>query len=220
MVNILIVDDEASLRDMVASKLKPDYTPFLAEDAMQAFDILQDENIHLAVVDVMMPYMNGFELCKHIKNDYDIPVIMLTARSELYDKREAYQAGTDDYMTKPFETEELKFRIEAVLSRYGQSSNMTIGNVTLDSNAYLIEVDSETLYFPRKEFELLENLFINYPNVCSRDMLIEEIWGYDFEGDERTVDVHIKRLRKRLSAVNSGIEIKTVRGIGYQIHEL
>ncbi|WP_040928597.1 response regulator transcription factor [Nosocomiicoccus massiliensis] len=220
MVNILIVDDEASLRDMVASKLQPDYTPFLAEDAMQAFDILQDEDIHLAVVDVMMPYMNGFELCKHIKNDYDIPVIMLTARSELYDKREAYQAGTDDYMTKPFEPEELKFRIEAVLSRYGQSSNTTIGNVTLDSNAYLVEVDSETLYFPRKEFELLEKLFINYPNVCSRDMLIEEIWGYDFEGDERTVDVHIKRVRKRLSAVNSRIEIKTVRGIGYQVHEL
>lgn len=220
MVNILIVDDEKSLRDTVASKLKPTYTPFLAEDAMQAFDILQDKNIHLAVVDVMMPYMDGFELCKNIKEDYDIPVIMLTARSELYDKREAYQAGTDDYMTKPFEPEELKFRIEAVLSRYGTNTDMTIGNVKLDSNAYLVDVESETLYFPRKEFELLEQLFINYPNVCSRYILIEEVWGFDFEGDERTVDVHVKRIRKRLSIVNSGIEIKTVRGIGYQIHEL
>lgn len=220
MVNILIVDDEQSLRDMVASKLEDSYTPFLARDAMEAFDILADEKIHLAVVDVMMPYMNGFELCKNIKEDYDIPVIMLTARSELYDKRQAYEAGTDDYMTKPFEPEELKFRIEAVLSRYGTNDEMKLGNVTLDSNAYLVEVDSETLYFPRKEFELLEKLFINYPNVCSRDMLIEEIWGFDFEGDERTVDVHIKRVRKRLNAVNSKIEIKTVRGIGYQVHEL
>lgn len=220
MPNILIVDDEKGLRDMVVEGISNDYNAYKAEDAMSAIDVLEENQIDLAIVDVTMPGMNGFDLCERIKEEYEIPVIMLTARSALNDKRQAFNAGTDDYLTKPFEMEELLFRINAVLTRYGSRDVIELGNIAVIESEYTVLVDGQEMYFPRKEFELLFILFKNYPNVLTRDALIETVWGYDFEGDERTVDVHIKRIRKRLSQVNAQIEIETVRGVGYKVQNV
>ncbi|CAD2070962.1 heme response regulator HssR [Phocicoccus schoeneichii] len=220
MRHLLIVDDEKALREMVAEGTGTFYETHTAVDAMEAIDVLEENTIDLAIVDVTMPGMNGFELCARIKEEYEIPVIMLTARSALNDKRQAFQAGTDDYVTKPFEMEELLFRINAVLARYGSRDVLELGNVTVIESEYAVEVDGQDMYFPRKEFELLNTLVKNYPNVLTRDQLIETVWGYDFDGDERTVDVHVKRIRKRLKQVNSCIEIDTVRGVGYKVSDV
>lgn len=220
MRHLLIVDDEKALREMVAEGTGTFYETHTAVDAMDAIDVLEENTIDLAIVDVTMPGMNGFELCARIKEEYEIPVIMLTARSALNDKRQAFQAGTDDYVTKPFEMEELLFRINAVLARYGSRGVLELGNVTVIESEYAVEVDGQEMYFPRKEFELLNTLVKNYPNVLTRDQLIETVWGYDFDGDERTVDVHVKRIRKRLKQVNSRIEIDTVRGVGYKVSDV
>ena len=220
MRHLLIVDDEKALREMVAEGTGTFYETHTAVDAMDAIDVLEENTIDLAIVDVTMPRMNGFELCARIKEEYEIPVIMLTARSALNDKRQAFQAGTDDYVTKPFEMEELLFRINAVLARYGSRDVLELGNVTVIESEYAVEVDGQDMYFPRKEFELLNTLVKNYPNVLTRDQLIETVWGYDFDGDERTVDVHVKRIRKRLKQVNSHIEIDTVRGVGYKVSDV
>ena len=220
MRHLLIVDDEKALREMVAEGTGTFYETHTAVDAMDAMDVLEENTIDLAIVDVTMPGMNGFELCARIKEEYEIPVIMLTARSALNDKRQAFQAGTDDYITKPFEMEELLFRINAVLARYGSRDVLELGNVTVIESEYAVEVDGQDMYFPRKEFELLNTLVKNYPNVLTRDQLIETVWGYDFDGDERTVDVHVKRIRKRLKQVNSHIEIDTVRGVGYKVSDV
>lgn len=220
MRHLLIVDDEKALREMVAEGTGTFYETHTAVDAMEAIDVLEENTIDLAIVDVTMPGMNGFELCARIKEEYEIPVIMLTARSALNDKRQAFQAGTDDYVTKPFEMEELLFRINAVLARYSSRDVLELGNVTVIESEYAVEVDGQDMYFPRKEFELLNTLVKNYPNVLTRDQLIETVWGYDFDGDERTVDVHVKRIRKRLKQVNSCIEIDTVRGVGYKVSDV
>ncbi|KAA1042755.1 response regulator transcription factor [Macrococcus equipercicus] len=217
---ILIVDDEKNIREMVLRGL-PDFTVVGAADAEEAVTLLDEGGVDLCVVDVMMPGTNGFLLCDDIKRCYHKPVIMLTARSELHDKRQAFEAGSDDYMTKPFSTEELQFRIKAVLSRYRVSSEqLKLGNVELNPESYELYINDQTLYLPRKKFELLSTLVKREPKVAPRDELITEIWGYDFDGDERTIDVHIKRLRKRLAAVQATIEIVTVRGVGYKVHHV
>lgn len=214
---ILIVDDESAIREMIIRGLI-DYEVVGAKNADEAIILLDEGKIDLVIVDVMMPGMNGFDLCSEIKRFYHLPVIMLTARGELDDKRTAFQAGTDDYVTKPFQIEELQFRVHAVLGRYQQQDEqVALGNVVLDLDSYEVNVQGQSIYLPRKEFELLNELMKISPKVATRDQLIEDIWGYDFDGDERTVDVHIKRLRKRLSAFDSGLEIITVRGIGYKV---
>ncbi|TDM03986.1 response regulator transcription factor [Macrococcus carouselicus] len=218
MKRILVVDDERAIREMVARGLKT-YDVTLAADAEEAIQVLDHDRIDLCIVDVMMPGMDGFTLCDHIKSYYEKPVIMLTARSELSDKRSAFEAGTDDYVTKPFLVEELVFRVNAVLSRYQQQSALTFGRMHLGVDSYEVTVDDKTLYLPRKEFELLVELVRIAPKVGTREQLIEKIWGFDFDGDERTVDVHIKRLRKRLS-IYPEMEISTVRGVGYKVNHV
>ncbi|TDM07109.1 response regulator transcription factor [Macrococcus lamae] len=218
--SILIVDDEKNIREMISHGLI-DYQVTEAADAEQAVQELDKGHIDLCVVDVMMPGMNGFLLCEDIKQYYQKPVIMLTARSELNDKRQAFEAGSDDYVTKPFSTEELQFRINAVLSRYQLSpEHLKLGNVDLNHESYEVYINDQTLYLPRKEFELLHKLMAHEPKVAKRDVLITEIWGYDFDGDERTIDVHVKRLRKRLTAAQATIEIMTVRGVGYKVQHV
>lgn len=163
--------------------------------------------------------MDGFELCETLKYDYEYPVIMLTARDALSDKERAFLAGTDDYVTKPFEVAELIFRIQAVLRRYQIATEtlLTLGNLTIDQTQLEVKVETKGMILPHKEFELL-SLLVAYPKqVFPREQLIEKIWGIDYEGDERTVDVHIKRLRARLKKLGANVYIETVRGIGYKV---
>jgi DNA-binding response OmpR family regulator len=177
---------------------------------------MTDANPDLCVIDLMMPNMDGYELCRNLRKYYDnMPVLMLTAKAELSAKAAGFDAGTDDYLTKPFEGDELLMRVRALLRRYKieASNSVQIGNVTIDRNSYSVSGED----IPRKEFELLFKLAGFPGRTFSRDNLIEDIWGYDFEGNERTLDVHIGRLRERFPAETSGFKITTVRGLGYRL---
>ncbi|MDR4887704.1 response regulator transcription factor [Fredinandcohnia sp. QZ13] len=221
MATILLVDDDPNILQLVRIHLaEQGYRVLQAKDGMAALDILKKEPCDLAVVDVMMPYMDGYTLTKEIREHYDIPIILLTAKSQIEDKEQGFQAGTDDYLVKPFEPKELSFRIKALLRRYDSQSDEEIlrfGETIINKKSYEVQIGSRTFLLPLKEFELLSYLASNPRQVFSRDYLIEQIWGLDFQGDERTVDVHIKRLRERFSKVTDDFQIKTVRGIGYMI---
>lgn len=219
MTTILIVDDDIHLVNLVNILLSNQgYHVLQAKDGMEALGMLKKEACNLAVVDVMMPFMDGFTLTSEIRKQYDIPVLLLTAKNQIDDKEQGFLAGTDDYLTKPFEPKELLFRIKALLRRYEQQAEQSIvriGSTTINIKSYEIQVGNRTLLVPLKEFELLYYLFSNPKKVFSREHLIEKIWGIDYEGDDRTVDVHIKRLRERFSNLSDDFLIKTVRGVGY-----
>lgn len=219
MINILIVDDDINILKLVNIHLtEQGYKVFQAKDGIEALNILHKETCNLAIVDVMMPFMDGYELTKEIRRKYDIPVIILTAKNQIEDKKQGFHAGTDDYLVKPFEPKELSFRIKALLRRYDNHSDETIiqiGNTIINKKSYEVQSGDRTMLLPLKEFELLCFLMSNSMQVFSRNHLIEQIWGLDYEGDERTVDVHIKRLRERFSKLTDDFQIKTVRGVGY-----
>jgi two-component system, OmpR family, response regulator len=219
MTNILVADDNINILKLVSIHLSEQgYIVFKAKDGIEALEILNRETCHLAVVDVMMPFMDGYKLTREIRKQYNIPVILLTAKNQIEDKEQGFQAGTDDYLVKPFEPKELSFRIKALLRRYdNQSDEITIriGSTTINKMSYEVQIGDKTFLLPLKEFELLYFLMSNSMRVFSRDQLIEQIWGIDYEGDERTVDVHIKRLRERFTKITDDFQIKTVRGIGY-----
>ncbi|MCM2534451.1 response regulator transcription factor [Neobacillus pocheonensis] len=219
MTNILLVDDDINIVKLLTIHLaEQGYKVFQAKDGMEALEILKKEACDLAVVDVMMPFMDGYSLTKEIRKQYDIPVILLTAKSQIEDKEQGFQAGTDDYLVKPFEPKELIYRIKALLRRYDHQEDesvLRIGNTKINKKSYEVQIGNRTLLLPLKEFELLSYLISNPKHVFSREHLIEQIWGLDYQGDERTVDVHIKRLRERFSKLTDDFQIKTVRGVGY-----
>ncbi|MDT3959936.1 response regulator transcription factor [Staphylococcus kloosii] len=222
MTTCLIVDDDPKILDYVSSYLEREGLQTITQSSAEsALTYLQSHSVHIGIVDIMMEGMNGFELCKVLKEDYEIPVIMLTARDALSDKERAYLTGTDDYVTKPFEIKELMFRIKAVLRRYNINTNseITLNNLTINQPYLEIQANGKTMNLPNKEFQLLFLLASNFKQVFSRDDLIEKIWGFDYEGDERTVDVHIKRLRKKLEQLNADVTIKTIRGLGYKVDD-
>ncbi|MBC3104769.1 response regulator transcription factor [Staphylococcus haemolyticus] len=220
MVKCLIVDDDYKILHYVSQHLETAQIQTVTQASGEsAIAYLANNKVDIAVVDIMMTGMDGFELCQLLKNDYDLPVIMLTARDALSDKERAFVSGTDDYVTKPFEVKELLFRIQAVLRRYQINSQdiIKLGNVTLIQEYMELSVDSKNVNLPTKEFQLLFLLCGQPKHIFTRDTLIERIWGFDYEGDERTIDVHIKRLRHRLNQLKATIEIQTVRGQGYRV---
>lgn len=220
MTTCLIVDDDPKILEYVSKYIEREHFETIVQSSAEnALSYLETHQVDIAIVDVMMGKMSGFELCKILKEDFDIPVIMLTARDALSDKEQAYLTGTDDYVTKPFEVKELMFRIKAVLKRYNVNINneVSIGNLTLNQSYLEIQSSSKSMNLPNKEFQLLFLLASNPRQVFNRDALIEKIWGFDYEGDERTVDVHIKRLRKRLEKIDASVTIHTVRGLGYKV---
>lgn len=223
--NILVVDDEKSIRDLLKFNLENEgYHPVLAEDGGQVMDILAEKEIDLIILDLMLPEVDGLTLCRRIKSTEqykDIPVIMLTARSEEIDKVIGLELGADDYVSKPFSVRELIARIRAVLRRSGRSeqkqhdgkdSTITSGRLELDTVSYEVTYKDEKINLTPKEYEILHLLIANPGRVFSRDTLLNKIWGYDYYGDTRTVDVHIRRLRKKISPEI----IETVRGVGYK----
>lgn len=220
MKKILVADDDMNIRTLLRHVLlREGYAVAEAENGLQAAELMKASTVDLAVVDVMMPQMDGLELCQYIRETYDIPIILLTARQQLSDKEQGYLRGTDDYVTKPFEPEELLFRIKALFRRYSIASDdkIRLNSILIDRKNYEISDGNEVLLLPVKEFELLAQL-AQYPGrLFSRSELIELVWGADYEGDERTVDVHIKRLRQRFADYQNDFVIRTVRGIGYKV---
>lgn len=217
---ILIADDDPHIRELLRFYLRKElYTVLEAADGAEALRILESEHVQLAVVDVMMPVMDGWELCRHIREYANIPIIMLTAKGEINDKETAFLAGTDDYLVKPFEPKELLFRIKALLRRYQTVSSKRIHfrDTIIDRTSYEVRVAGEAVALPLKEFELLAQLAA-FPNMTfTREQLLDTIWGADFEGDSRTIDVHIKRLRDRFHDRTDDFTITTVRGLGYKL---
>ncbi|HLS20340.1 MAG TPA: response regulator transcription factor [Bacillota bacterium] len=219
MITILTVDDDAHIRELLRLYIqKEGFHSIEAVDGQHALDILGKERVHLAIVDIMMPNVDGYELCEKIRKQYDIPVMMLTAKRELVDKEKAYLAGTDDYVIKPFEPKEVIFRIKALLRRFQRISEevIMIGNVAINRKSYAVELNGKTVVLPLKEFELLAQM-ASYPGrTFTREQLIELVWGSEFSGNDRTVDVHIKRLRERFEDQDE-FSLETVRGRGYKL---
>jgi DNA-binding response OmpR family regulator len=199
--------------------IREGYEVVQAQNGLEALELLKETEVGLAIVDVMMPGMDGFSLTRILTEELDIPVILLTARGQLADKEQGFKAGSEDYLVKPFEPKELLFRVKAVLRRYGRSleSILKVGNVKINRNDYEVIIDDETILFPLKEFELLTILATRSNKVTSRSMLIEQAWGEDAEEHEMTLNTHMNRIRERLKRHNANIEIHTVRGIGYRL---
>ncbi|KQL41292.1 heme response regulator HssR [Bacillus sp. FJAT-25509] len=220
MIRILIVDDDSHIRELLKMYLQTEgYTTFEAANGDEASRLLENQQINLAIVDIMMPGKDGYQLCEEIREYYDFPVILLTAKSELSDKEKGFAVGTDDYLTKPFEPKEILFRIKALLRRYNMISaqKIKLNETVIDRKSYEVYCNGKLLMLPMKEFELLSQL-ASYPDrIFTRDELIQLIWGADFEGDDRTINVHIKRLRERFSNLTDDFSIKTVRGVGYKL---
>ncbi|WP_232696041.1 response regulator transcription factor [Brevibacillus daliensis] len=219
-VSILIADDDSHILELLRYYLiKEGYQVIAAPDGEVALQLLEQEKVHLAVIDVMMPGKTGWELCREIRTNFDIPVILLTAKGEIKDKERGFLSGTDDYLTKPFEPTELLFRIKALLRRYQivNQQVITIHNTVIDRNSHVVKVGDETIHLPLKEFELLSQLASFPDQIFTRDQLLEMIWGIDFQGDARTIDVHIKRLRERFVDKSHDFLITTVRGLGYKL---
>ncbi|MGG0656116.1 response regulator transcription factor [Rummeliibacillus pycnus] len=220
MSKILIVDDDKNILDLVRIHLtQAGYLVLKAENGIQALGILETEIPDLAVVDVMMPGMNGYELTKRIREKLDLPILLLTAKGELEDKEKGFIAGSDDYMVKPFEPKELLYRIAAILRRYDKPSDaiLRVGSVTINRKSFEVSAGQSTLFMPLKEFEVF-TLLASRPNqVFERADIMEKVWGFDYEGDEQTLNTHIKRIRERLGKIVTDVEIVTIRGIGYKL---
>lgn len=224
MSKILIVDDEQNIRNVVREYAEfEDYIVAEAENGMEAVKLCRENDYDLIIMDVMMPRLDGFSACKEIKKYKDIPVIMLSARGEEYDKLFGFEIGIDDYVTKPFSPKELMARVKAVLSRKvtalagsesEKSSTLKFEGLEIDVAGREVYVDGEKASMTPKEYELLFYLVKNKGIALTRDKLLEEVWGYDFFGDDRTVDTHIKMLRNSLGVYRKFII--TLRGMGYK----
>ena len=216
-IKILVADDEARLRELVCDFLKKaGYEPLSADDGTAAVDMVRDDgSIALVILDVMMPEMDGWEACRKIREFSELPILMLTARSEEFDQLLGFEAGADDYVTKPFSPTILVKRVEALLRR-AQKSSAPTARIEIDSAAYTASLDGEKLELTVKEFEILDLLHRNPGRVFTRGQLLDSVWGYDYEGDSRTVDSHIARLRVKLGEYGNS-HLKTVYGIGYKL---
>ena len=216
---IMVVDDEMHIRELVRFYLdKAGFDTIEAANAEEALDIVENQYIDLAVVDIMMPGMDGFELVEQMRQYREFPVFMLTAKSQSKDKLRGFSLGIDDYVTKPFDPDELMARVKTILKRYSiNSSNVVkIGDVIFDGDKYEVRYQDQIIHLPLKQFELAFELAKNPNLIFTREQLIEKIWGMDYDGFDRTVDVHIKRIRENLGHL-PGFKVVTVRGLGYKI---
>ena len=219
MPNILVAEDNASLRTLIHIHLtKAGYTVFDAEDGVQAMELLDHNPINLIITNVMMPTLDGYSLARELRNaQIQIPILVVTVKDSLDDKREGFVSGADDYMVKPLDMEELLLRVDALLRRchMESASSFSIGDCTLYPDSLTVVHQSEHLHLRKKEFMLLKKLLSTPNKIFTRQALMDDIWGFDSESTSRTVDTHIKRLREKLSSV-SAFEIQTIRGLGYR----
>ena len=219
MYKLLIVDDEENIRALIRKyAVFEGYTADEAENGMQAIEMCRSNTYDLIIMDVMMPELDGFSACKEILKASEVPVIMLSARGEEYDKIHGFEMGIDDYVVKPFSPKELLMRVNAVIRRAQkteeQSSSIQYEGLTIDFAGRFVYVDGQKVYMTPKEYELLFYMAKNVNIALTRDKLLNEVWGYDFYGDDRTLDTHIKLLRKNLGPYSKFIV--TLRGVGYR----
>lgn len=221
MPTILVVDDEPHIRELVSLYLKDEGFDIVEKsNGIEALDYAENHRVDLVILDIMMPQMDGWVLCTKLREFGDMPILMITAKGETQDRIYGFKLGTDDYLVKPFDPMELVLRVKAVLKRYRISTSniVNLGSISLDRSSYqVMNKNGKPITLPMKEFELLYKLGSYIGQLFTRDHLIEEIWGIDYEGDERTVDVHIKRLRERFAEFESEFRIVTIRGLGYRL---
>ncbi len=219
MFNIMVVEDDKNTRKLMEAVLKENgYHPILARDGIEALDIMEHQHIDLMIVDIMMPNMDGYELTQTLRETkHNLPILMVSAKEEASDKKKGFIIGTDDYMVKPVDEEEMILRIAALLrrSKIVSEHRLTIGSTELYYDQLTIIEDGSTQVIPQKEFMLLFKLLSYENKIFTRRQLMDEIWGLDSDSDERTVDVHINRLRERFKD-NKDFEIVTIRGLGYK----
>ncbi len=216
-MRVLVVDDEKLIRDVIKEYLLLENIKVdEAENGLQAVDKVKHNDYDIIIMDIMMPKMDGYTACREIKKIKDIPFIMLSARGEEYDKLIGFDLGIDDYVTKPFSPKELVARIKVITKRKDVANNIfEIEGVRLDDVAHDVYVDGKKIYLTPKEYELLKYFFDNKNIALSRENLLNHVWGFDFYGDDRTVDTHVKTLRKHLGKYKD--LIVTVRGMGYKL---
>lgn len=219
---ILVVDDESRMRKLVKDFLvKSGYLVIEAESGDQALDYFyEDKEIELIILDIMMPGMNGWEVCKEIRETSKVPIVMLTAKGEEDDELLGYKLGVDEYITKPFSPKILVARIEALFRRFGnedKNSILEVGTIKLDKSAHSVNIDGEEVELSYKEFELLTYFMENAGIALSREKILNSVWNYDYFGDARTIDTHVKKLRSKMG--NQGKLIRTIWGMGYKFAE-
>ncbi|AZV41699.1 heme transporter CcmC [Peribacillus asahii] len=222
-MKILVVDDDVYIQQLIFIHLSREgYQVYRANNAEEALAFLEEQTVHLAIVDVMMPGMDGFELTRILSNDFQIPVILLTAKGQLDDKERGFLSGSEDYIVKPFEVKELLFRVAVVLRRVERAIDTVIkvGNLMIDRKSFEVMINQETILLPLKEFELLSLLASRVNKITPRAALVEQAWGVDYEGGEQTLNTHINRVRERLKKYKATVEIQTIRGIGYKLEEM
>ena len=215
-MKILICDDEALIRNVIKEYLVVEnYQVLEAENGVDAIEVVKNNDVDLVIMDIMMPKMDGYQAVREIKKIKDIPFIMLSARGEEFDKLVGFDMGVDDYVTKPFSPKELVARVKAVMKRVKREDNSYVyEGLVIDDLAHEVMIDGKNVVLTPKEYDLLKYFMQNKNIALSRDTILTNIWGYDFYGDERTVDTHVKTLRNNLGKYRD--VIKTVRGMGYK----
>ncbi|MBQ7202628.1 MAG: response regulator transcription factor [Eubacterium sp.] len=222
---ILVVDDDININELLKLYLENDgYVVFTALDGQEAVEMFQEKNPDLILLDIMLPKMDGWQVCREIRKTSAVPIIMLTAKGETFDKVLGLELGADDYVVKPFDAKEVMARVKAVLRRTkgtGEEEDdekkiVTYDKLEINIANYEMKVDGVSVDTPPKELELIYHFASNPNRVYTRDQLLDEVWGFDYYGDSRTVDVHVKRLREKLEGVSEKWELRTVWGVGYK----
>ncbi|MBR2448452.1 MAG: response regulator transcription factor [Clostridia bacterium] len=219
---ILIVDDDVNICELLRLYLeKEGFETIVANDGENAVSAAQKQTPDLVLLDIMLPRLDGWQVCREIRKFSEMPIIMITAKGEVFDKILGLELGADDYVTKPFDTKEIVARVKAVLRRSGDKNKKQLQEVKYDKlrvnlTNYELEVNNVKIDTPPKELELIYHLANNPNRVYTRDQLLDEVWGFEYYGDSRTVDVHVKRLREKLENVSEEWSLKTVWGVGYK----
>ena len=221
MDKILIVDDDQNICELLRLYIeKEGFATVIANDGKQALELFESENPVLIMLDIMLPGLDGWQVCREIRKKSQVPIIMLTAKGEVFDKVLGLELGADDYVVKPFEAKEVVARIKAVLRRSGQQGDavkeVKYDKLSINLTNYELKVNGVQVDTPPKEMELIYHLASNPNRVFTRGQLLDEVWGFDYYGDSRTVDVHVKRLREKLEGVSDKWALKTVWGVGYK----
>ena len=219
---VLVVDDDINICELLRLYLeKEGFAVTVANDGNSAVEIVKNNEFDIILLDIMLPGLDGWQVCREIRKDSLVPIIMITAKGETFDKILGLELGADDYVPKPFDAKEVVARVKAVLRRYGEKEEdqkklVTFDKLSINLTNYELVVDGKVIDTPPKEMELIFHLASNPNRVYTRDQLLDEVWGFEYYGDSRTVDVHVKRLREKLEGVSTQWSLKTVWGVGYK----